>query len=83
MGKHQIRVCKTLSCWLMGADKVTACFKEKLGVEKGGVTPDGKFSLETVECLGACDMAPVVHVNETQYDKVTPDAARKLVEELK
>ena len=83
MGKHQIRVCKTLSCWLLGAEKVTERLKQKLGVELGEVTPEGKYSLEVVECLGACDLAPVVHVNETQYGKVTPEAAEKLIQELK
>ncbi len=83
MGKHQIRVCKTLSCWLLGAGKVTERFKQKLGVELGEVTPEGKYSLEVVECLGACDLAPVVHVNETQHGKVTPEAAEKLIQELK
>ncbi len=83
MGKHQIRVCKTLSCWLLGAGKVTERLKQKLGVGLGEATPEGKYSLEVVECLGACDLAPVVHVNETQYGKVTPEAAEKLIQELK
>ena len=83
MGKHQIRVCKTLSCWLLGAQKVVSGLKKELNVELGEATPDKKYSLEVVECLGACDLAPVVQVNEKQYGKVTPEAAVKLVEGLK
>ena len=80
MGKRQIRVCKTLSCWLLGAGNVVERLKQKLNIELGGATPEGKYSLEVVECLGACDLAPVVHVNETQHGKVTPEAAEKLIE---
>jgi NADH-quinone oxidoreductase E subunit len=83
MGRHRFKVCRTLSCWLRGAAEVTACLREKLGIEPGGVTPDKKFSLETVECLGECDRAPAILVNETRHDHVTPEMARKMVEGLK
>ena len=62
-GRHHIRFCTTTSCMLMGAEKVLDCVKKKLGIENGGVTTDGKVSLEEAECLCACEMAPMMQVD--------------------
>lgn len=83
MGKHKIKVCKTVSCWLNGATELVNHLKDKLGIDVGEVSGDKKFSLEVVECLGACDQAPVVHVNETQHDRVSFEAMDKLLSEMK
>ena len=64
VGKHHIQVCRTLSCMLRGSFQVMARLREKLGVEVGQVTPDGRFSIQYVECLGACDTAPCAQVND-------------------
>jgi NADH-quinone oxidoreductase subunit E len=64
VGKHHIQVCRTLSCMLRGSHQTMARLREKLGVEPGQVTPDGRFSLQFVECLGACDTAPCAQIND-------------------
>ena len=63
-GKYRIGVCRNLSCALAGCDKTVATLREKLGVDEGEVTKDGLFSYEEVECLGACDFAPAISVND-------------------
>lgn len=63
IGKYHIQVCSNLSCTLLGARTVIDYLREKLGVGIGETTPDGKFSLSTVECLGACEQAPCMMVN--------------------
>ncbi|HTL48705.1 MAG TPA: NAD(P)H-dependent oxidoreductase subunit E [Verrucomicrobiae bacterium] len=65
--KTQIHVCRTLACSLLGADKITRYLEEKLGVKPGEITADGQFSFDQVECLGACEIAPMLQVNEGQY----------------
>lgn len=73
-GKHHIRVCRTLSCMLGGADKTHACFKKATGAEgddHGPVhSPDGKYTIEYVECLASCGTAPVVMINDDFYEGV-------------
>ena len=66
-GKKVITVCRSLSCELMGGDKVLQALKEKLGIGEHETTPDGKFSLQTEECLAACDHAPCMQVNEKMH----------------
>lgn len=72
-GKYAISVCLGTACYVKGAGELYEKLKEKLGVEAGGCTPDGKFSLDACRCLGACGLAPVLTVNEDVYGKVTPD----------
>ena len=64
VGKYVLQVCRTLPCALMGADEVIAYVQEKLGIKPGETTPDQLFTLETVECLAACHVAPLMMVNE-------------------
>jgi NADH-quinone oxidoreductase subunit E len=83
-GKHVVMVCGTLSCELAGCNRVIAALKEELGIALNETTKDGQFTLERVECLGWCDKAPVVQVNESDYhDQVTPESAKALVRKLK
>ena len=79
-GKNQIRFCHTLSCTLAGAENVLAHLKQKLGIQEGETTPDGKFTLHRAECLGACDIAPMMQVNGDEYGPLT---CEKVVEILK
>ncbi len=67
MGKYSLQVCTNLSCQLMGAQHVLDCLKRRLGIGPGETTPDGMFSLEEVECLAACEMAPVIQVSGEEY----------------
>jgi NADH-quinone oxidoreductase E subunit len=62
-GKCHFSVCQTTSCALQGSEQIIAHLKKRLGIDPGETTPDGKFSLSTVECLGACEIAPVMQVN--------------------
>lgn len=82
-GRHRIGLCRTLSCALAGSDKMAACLERKLGVKEGVTTPDGRFSFELMECLGACEAAPALIVNEEFQGKATEALVESLVEKLK
>lgn len=83
VGKHVIQVCRTLSCALNGAERVTEELQKVLGIAAGETTADGAFSLFEVECLGACDRAPVVGVNDDWHECQRPEDAQKLVDGLR
>ena len=85
MGKHVIQVCRTLSCALAGAERITEAFGEALGgIGPGETDPTGTFSLLEFECLGACDRAPVVMVdNEHWHERATPESCAKLLDEIR
>jgi NADH-quinone oxidoreductase E subunit len=84
VGTYVLQVCRTLSCALAGAERVTEALSEKLGIEVGGTDPSGMFTLLEFECLGACDRAPVLMVNnEHWHEKVTPESCARLVDDLK
>ena len=84
VGKFVIQVCRTLSCALAGAERVTEAISEKLGIAPGQTDPSGLFTLVEFECLGACDRAPVVMINnEHWHEQVTPESCATLVEDLK
>ncbi|HET9264255.1 MAG TPA: NADH-quinone oxidoreductase subunit NuoE [Vicinamibacterales bacterium] len=84
VGKYVLQVCRTLSCALMGAERVTEALSEKLGIGVGETDPSGMFTLLQFECLGACDRAPVVMVNNEQWhERLKPEDAGRLVDEIK
>ena len=83
MGTFVLQVCRTLSCALNGAERVTKELSAKLGIRPGETDPSGTFSLVEVECLGACDRAPVVMVNDAWHECQKPSDASKLVDDLK
>ena len=84
VGKYVLQVCRTLSCALMGAERVTEALSGKLGIKVGETDPSGMFTLLEFECLGACDRAPVVMVNnEHWHERVRPEDCSKLVDDLK
>jgi NADH-quinone oxidoreductase E subunit len=68
IGKYHIQVCSNLSCSLMGAESLIQHLKDKLGIEVGGTSEDNKFTLSTVECLGACEKAPCMMINFDYYE---------------
>jgi NADH-quinone oxidoreductase subunit E len=72
-GKFNVQVCTNISCMLRGAYDVYERFQEELGIGHKGVTPDGFFSLEEVECIGACCWAPAIQVNYDFHDDLTPE----------
>ena len=83
VGKFVLQVCRTLSCALNGAERVTEELQAKLGIHPGQTDPDGTFTLIEVECLGACDRAPVVMVNDAWHECLKPEDAGKLVNDLR
>jgi len=83
VGKRVLNVCRTLSCALLGAERVTEALSAKLGIKPGQTTPDGEFTLIEVECLGACDRAPVVMVNDDWHERLAPEQAGQFIDDLK
>ncbi len=72
-GKYVVWVCNTLPCALRGCRELTRAIERKLGVRCGETTKDGRFTLKKAECLAACDQAPVLQIDDDQYDRVTED----------
>ncbi|MGB3955958.1 MAG: NADH-quinone oxidoreductase subunit NuoE [Brooklawnia sp.] len=81
-GEHHIGVCTTTLCAVMGGDVLLGQMKQKLGIDEDETTPDGKFSLERLECNAACDFAPVMMVNWEFMDRMTPEKASELIDNL-
>lgn len=84
IGKNHVKVCRTLSCMLGGADKTHACFKKATGIEGGDdhgplTSPEGDFTIEYVECIASCGTAPVVMINDDFYENVDEAKAEELV----
>ena len=84
VGTYALAVCRTLSCALNGAERVTEALSDTLGVPVGGTDPTGTFTLLEFECLGACDRAPVVMINNDHWqERLTPDRVPLFVEDLR
>ncbi len=83
VGEYHVGVCTNTLCAILGGDEILASLREHLGTSGDEATPDGKVSLEHVECNAACDFAPVVMVNWEFFDNMTPDSARELVDGLR
>ena len=81
-GKYLISVCRNISCTHRGARKVVQAFEDRLGVGVGETTPDGRFTLETAECLATCDGAPAIQVNYEDFYDVKPDDVPGLVDAM-
>lgn len=80
-GRHHIRVCMSLSCWLRGSERVSRHLEERLEVPSGGVAPDGGYSWEAVpDCLGACEIAPMLQLDKDYYGELTPERIDELLE---
>ena len=80
VGRHIIQVCRTLACMLGGADALRAHIRNRLGVEDGGTSADGRFTYQEVECLAACDKAPCLQHNLHYHYNVTPSQFDELLE---
>ncbi len=83
MGRYHVQVCTNVSCMLRGGYQIWDRVKEKLGLDHMQVTPDGKFSLEEVECMGACGGAPMIAVNEDFYENLTKEKVEEILDSLK
>ncbi|MBI4456901.1 MAG: NADH-quinone oxidoreductase subunit NuoE [Acidobacteria bacterium] len=82
VGKHHLQFCTNLSCHLQGAEESVAAACRRLGIEEGETTADRRFTVTTVECLGACDMAPAMQVNDDYYANMTSDRVNELLDKL-
>ena len=69
-GEHHIGICLGTACYVKGSGQILDKFKERLSIDVGGCTPDGKFSLEATRCIGACGLAPVLTVNDEVYGRL-------------
>ena len=83
IGRHHIQVCRTLPCALRGAEQVTLFLKQKLGIEPGQTTADGRFTLSEVECLASCGTAPMMQVNDDYYENLTAEKITEILDGLK
>ena len=82
VGRWHLQACRNLSCSMRGAEGVIEHLGERLGIGPGETTADGRFTLSTVECLGSCGTAPVVMVNETYHEDMSPERLDALLESL-
>ncbi len=79
LGRYAIRLCRTLSCEFKGKDQVAKALEDALGISFDQTTPDGLFSLEWANCIGMCDLAPALLVNDTVHTQVTPERVLEIV----
>jgi len=80
-GKHPISICMGTACYVRGAEKVLEEFKKELGLQVGQTGKDGKFSLSSLRCVGACGLAPVVLIGDKTYGRVAPDDVKNILKE--
>jgi NADH-quinone oxidoreductase subunit E len=83
MGKYHVQVCTNISCMLKGGEELLDHCKSKLGIGHKQTTPDGTFSLEEVECIGACSWAPAVQVNYDFHENLTPEKMNSVLEQYR
>lgn len=83
VGRHVILMCDSVSCWVMGCDRVREALCDALGIQPGETTPDGRYTLLPMVCLGACDKAPVVMVDQDTHVNVDANQVRELIERYK
>ncbi len=80
-GQHPISICMGTACYVRGAEKVLDEFKKQLNLQVGQTTADGRFSLSSLRCVGACGLAPVVLVGDKTYGRVAPDDVKNILKE--
>ena len=83
VGKYHIQVCTNVTCSLLGAGHIAEFLSKKLGVKKGGTTPDKRFTLSEVECLGSCGTAPMMQINDDYYENLTEENIEEILKNLK
>lgn len=82
-GEHPISICTGTACYVRGAEKVLEEFKKELNIKVGETTPDGKFSINCLRCVGACGLSPVVLVGERVFGRVSPDGVKSIIDEYR
>ena len=82
VGKYHVQICRNISCSLLGGEHLIAHVSKKLGIKPGETTPDGKFTLTKVECLGSCGTAPVMQVNDDYHEELTEAKIDAILDKL-
>ena len=82
-GEHLVRCCQVTACHVKGAARITDTISRELGIEAGETSADGEFTFETVNCLGACALAPLIVVDEEYYGKMSQEKVKTLIADLK
>lgn len=83
VGKYLIMLCQGTACHVNGSERIKTAICEALGIEDGGTTEDGLFSLKTVACLGCCSLSPVMMINEDTYGSLTPQKTVAILNEIR
>jgi NADH-quinone oxidoreductase subunit E len=83
VGKHQVWVCRTLPCALVGSDHILEHCKKKLGIKEGETTEDGVFTLRTAECLASCGTAPMMQIDKDYHENLTVERVDQILDGLK
>ena len=83
LGKYHIEVCTNVSCLLRGSDKILSTVEKVCGTKLGSTSPDGKFTISEVECMGACGGAPMLAIGENYHEHLTPATTEQLLTSLK
>ncbi len=83
MGKYHVQVCTNVSCMLLGGEEIYMHLRNKFGIKNMEVTEDGKFSIEEVECMGACGGAPMIAINEEYYENIDIKKVDEIINSLK
>jgi len=81
-GKNIIKVCHGTACHVGASEGISEALEDELKISHGDTTPDGKFTLERVACLGCCSLAPCIMINNETYGRLTPDKARKIIRSI-
>lgn len=79
-GVHQVSVCLGTACYVKGSDKILAKIEERLGCKAGSISSDGRFSIDSIRCVGACGLAPVMMVGDDVYGRMTPDMVDEILD---
>ena len=83
VGKYLIMLCQGTACHVNSSELILETIKDELGIDDGGTTEDGLFSLKCVACLGCCSLSPVMMINEDTYGSLTPEKTKKILKELR
>lgn len=83
VGRHVILVCNSVTCWIMGYEKLRARLGQKLGIQLGQTTPDARFTLLPIVCLGTCDHAPALMIDNDLHRDLTPDSVERILEKYR
>lgn len=82
VGKYHVQVCRNVSCSLVGSEDIVGTIRRRLGIDVGQTTPDGKFTLTLVECLGSCGTAPMMQINDDYWEKLTAERTVEILDQL-